>query len=145
MALLKDGEVYNECRDQTKSIYSKVLKQILDKKKLHWTKIHDQYIKLHPPDDNSSPAKFCSFPKIYKAYILFRPIVSACGTSAYKLAKFLTNILHWYCGNSFSFVKDSKGLVKSLTKQKVDPDKILAFFMSVLFLLVFLYQKPLEP
>ena len=38
-----------------------------------------------------------------------RPIVSACGTATYQLAKFLTKILKKYTGITPSFVKDSKG------------------------------------
>ena len=36
------------------------------------------------------------------------PIVSACGTATYQLAKFLTKILQRYTGITPSFVKDSK-------------------------------------
>ena len=32
LALLKDKEVYKECRDQTRAIHSKVVKQLLDLK-----------------------------------------------------------------------------------------------------------------
>ena len=46
MALLYDEEVYCECRNQTKSIHLKVLKQLLDLKKLHWTKIQGS---IHQP------------------------------------------------------------------------------------------------
>ena len=38
-----------------------------------------------------------------------RPIVSACGTVTYQLAKFLIKILQKYTGITHSFVKDSKG------------------------------------
>ena len=63
--------------------------------------------------------------------------MSACGTSTYTLAKFLTKILQLHGGNSFSFVKDNKGLVKYLKQQKVAPDetlvsfKVSAFFSNI--------------
>ena len=39
MALFHDQELYHECRDKTKSIHSKLLKQLLDLKESSWTKI----------------------------------------------------------------------------------------------------------
>ena len=58
----------------------------------------------------------------------FRPIVSACGTSMYKLANCLTKILQQYCGNNFPFVQNSKGLVESIKEQNVAADKTLVSF-----------------
>ena len=58
----------------------------------------------------------------------FKPIVLACDTSTYKSAKFLTKILQQYCGNNFSFVKESKGLAESLKEQKIAPDETLTSF-----------------
>ena len=92
------------------------------------SKFKDQYIKLHPPGNNSPPARFYGLPKIHKLNIPYGPIVSACGTSTYKLVKFLTKILQLYCGNNLSFVKDSKGLAESMKEQKVALDETFANF-----------------
>ena len=118
-------EKYHECRYQTKAIHSKVLKQLLDLRNSIRSIFKDKYIILCLPGDNSPPARFHGLPKIYKANIPFRLIVSACGTSTYRLAKFITKILQWYCGNNFPFVKDGKGLPKSPKEQGVAPDKTL--------------------
>ena len=91
-ALLNNENVNCEWRDQTKCIHSKVVKQLLGLKISVGPKFKDQYIKLHSPSDNVPPGRFYSLSKIHKA-ISFRPIVSACGTYTYKLAKFLTKIL----------------------------------------------------
>ena len=137
-ALTQWPRSHQECKDQTKSYDAKVLKQPLDPKKSHEPKFKDTYIKLFPPGDNSPPTRFYGLPKIHKANIPFRPIVSACGTSTYKLAKSLTRIIQQYCGNNFSFIKDSKGLAKGLRDIKVAPDETLvsfnvrAFFTSIL-------------
>ena len=58
----------------------------------------------------------------------FRPITSACGTSTYKLSKFLTRILQRYKGKNFCFVKDSKGLADSLKGKSLNPDETLVSF-----------------
>ena len=52
-------------------------------------------------------------------------------------------ILHWYCGNNFAFIKDSKGLAKSMKEQKVTPDETLVSFdVSALFARI---QVPVAP
>ena len=56
--------------------------------------------------------------QIHKANILLIPIVSACGTSTYKSAKYVTKIFQWYCADTFSFVKDTKGLAESLREKR---------------------------
>ena len=77
---------------------------------------------------------FMVYLKNTKQTFLFRPIVSACGTSTYKLAKFLTKLLHQYCGNNVSFIMDSKDPVHSLKEQTVAPNEILVCFdVSQLF------------
>ena len=113
MALRNEDEVYHECRNQTKSIHSKVFKQLLALKISIGPSLRDQYINLHLAGNNSPLVRFYSLRIIHKANISFRPIVSACGTSTYKVTKFLTKILQWYCGNNFSFVKDNRRLAKS--------------------------------
>ena len=59
--------------------------------------------------------------------------MSACGTSAYKLSKFLKNCQK-YTGKDLSFVKDSKGLDESLKRKTTNPDEIIVSFdFSALF------------
>ena len=74
------------------------------------------------------------FWKIHNPDVPLRPIISACGTSTYKLLKFLTRILQKYTGKNFSFVKDSKGLAESLKGKTIKPDEtIVSFDVSALF------------
>ena len=62
------------------------------------------------------------------------PIVSACGTSTYNLAKYLTKILKVYIGHTSSFVKDSKDLADKLKSIKLqDNEQIVSFHVSALF------------
>ena len=63
-----------------------------------------------------------------------RPIVSACGTSTYNLAKYLAKILKVYIGHSSSFIKDSKDLMDKLQSIKLqDNEELVSFNVSALF------------
>ena len=63
-----------------------------------------------------------------------RPIVSACGTSTYNLAKFLTRILQTYVGMTPSYVKDSQDLVSKLSYWEINEDEeLVSFDVSALF------------
>ena len=87
-----------------------------------------------PRSNSSPPARFYGLPKIHKANFPMRPIVSACGTSTYNLAKYLTKILKVYVGHSFSSVKDSKDLTDKLQSIKLqDNEEVVSFDVSALF------------
>ena len=68
---------------------SNMLKSLIGTSRLYdWSKIHYNCLL---PTGNSSPApRFYGLPKIHKANCPMHPIVSACGTATYQLAKFLT-------------------------------------------------------
>ena len=62
------------------------------------------------------------------------PIVSACGTATYQLAKFLTKILQRYTGITPSFVKDSKSFSEHLRSVCIGEDEeLVSFDISALF------------
>ena len=70
-----------------------------------------------------------------------RPIVSACGTSTYNLAKYLTRILKVYVGHTSSFVKDSKDLMDKLQSIELqDNEELVSFDVSALFTSTPVYQ-----
>ena len=63
-----------------------------------------------------------------------QPIVSACGTATYQLAKVLTKILQKYTGITYSFVKDSKGFSQYLRSVHIEQgEKLVSFNISALF------------
>ena len=63
-----------------------------------------------------------------------RPIVSACGTATYQLAKFLTKILQKYTGITPMFVKDSKGFSQYLRSVHFGKEEeLVSFDVSALF------------
>ena len=84
---------------------------------------------------NSSPApRFYGLPKIHKANCPMHPIVSACGTATYWLAKFLTKILQKYTEITPTFVKDSKCYSEYLRSVNIDTDEeLVSFDVSALF------------
>ena len=93
-----------------------------------------QYNQLLSTGNSSPPARFYGLPKIHKANCPMCPIVSACGTSTYNLAKYLTKILKVYIGHSSSFVKDSKDLMDKLQSIKLqDNEELVSFDVSALF------------
>ena len=62
------------------------------------------------------------------------PIVSACGTTTYNSAKFISNILQNYCGKTSSFVKDSTYFIKKIKHLPINPEETLVSFdVSALF------------
>ncbi|MCG8429652.1 MAG: hypothetical protein MJA29_00535, partial [Candidatus Omnitrophica bacterium] len=138
LALLNDPKVYAESRDLTRTIHNKVIATLRlinrkDEDRLYeWKK--DWYHRLLPSGSTSPPARFYGLPKIHKANCPMRPIVSACGTSTYNLAKFLTQILQTYVGKTQSFVKDSHDLVRKLSYWEIaDDEELVSFDVSALF------------
>ena len=92
------------------------------------------YNKLLPTGNTSPVPRFYGLPKIHKANCPMRPIVSACGTATYQLAKFLTKILQKYTGITPSFVKDSKGFSQYLRSVNIKQDEeLVSFDVSALF------------
>ena len=92
------------------------------------------YNKLLPTGNTSPAPRFYGLPKIHKANCPMRPIVSACGTATYQLAKFLTKILQKYTGITHSFVKDSKGFSQYLRSVHIEQDEeLVSFDVSALF------------
>ena len=51
------------------------------------------------------------------------PMVSACGTATYNTAKFITKILHHYCGKTSSFVKESTDFIKKIKHLSINPEE----------------------
>ena len=137
MALLQDTNVYQPYRDLTGQIHRQVQATLCKLKGKHgkdhqWVQL--QYKQLLPTGNSSPPARFYGLPKIHKANCPMRPIVSACGTSTYNLAKYLTKILKVYVGHSSSFVEDSKDLTDKLQSIKLqDNEELVSFDVSALF------------
>ena len=138
MALLDDTKVYKPCRDTTKKLHRDVQETLWQLTRL-WifkTKLVEQIpLQQAPPNRYSSPVpRFYGLPKIHKANCPMQPIVSACGTATYQLAKFLTKILKRYTGITPTFVKDSKCFSEYLRTVHIGKDEeLVSFDVSALF------------
>ena len=139
MALLDDTKVYKPCKDTTKKLHRDVQETLRQLNRDHgssrlywWSKKY--YNKLLPTGNTSPAPRFYGLPKIHKANCPMRPIVSACGTATYQLAKFLTKILQKYTGITPSFVKDSKGFSQYLRSVNIkQEEELVSFDVSALF------------
>ena len=136
MALLQDYNVYKPCRDIPSQIHRQVQATLHRLKGKHgkdhqWVQLH--YNQLLPTGNSSPPARFYGLPKIHKANCPMHPIVSACGTSTYNLAKYLTKILKVYIGHTSSFVKDSKDLTDKLQSIKLQDNDELVYIYLFLY------------
>ena len=103
MALLNDTKVYKPCKATTKKLHRDIQESLQKLNREHgtsrlynWSKLY--YNKLLPTGNSSPAPRFYGLPKIHKANCPMHPIVSACGTATYQLAKFLTKILQRYTG-----------------------------------------------
>ena len=139
MDLLNDTKTYQPCKDTTKKLHRDVQESLRKLNREHGTsRLHDWsklYYNRLLPTGNSSPApRFYGLPKIHKTNCPMRPIVSACGTATYQLAKFLTKILQRYTGITPSFVKDSKSFSDHLRTVKISgEEELVSFDVSALF------------
>ena len=72
--------------------------------------------------------------RIHKSNCPVYPIVSACGTATYQLAKFLTKVLQRYTEITLTFVKDSKCFSEYLRSVHLRRDEeLVSFDVSALF------------
>ena len=131
--------VYKPFRDTTKKLHRDVQEALQKLNREHrtdrlswWSKMY--YNKLLPTGNSSPTPRFYGLPKIHKANCPMCPIVSACGTATYQLAKFLTKILQRYTGITPMFVKDSKCFSEYLRSVNIDRDEeLVSFDISALF------------
>ena len=139
MALLDDTKVYKPCKDTTRKLHRDVQEALQKLNREHgtnrlswWSKMY--YNKLFPTGNSSPAPRFYGLPKIHKANCPMCPIVSACGTATYQLAKFLTKILKKYTGITPMFVKDSRCFSEYLRSVQIDMDEeLVSFDISTLF------------
>ena len=139
MDLLNDTKTYKPCKDTTKRLHRDIQESLRRLNREHGSsRLHDWsklYYNRLLPTGNSSPApRFYGLPKIHKTNCPMRPIVSACGTATYQLAKFLTKILQRYTGITPSFVKDSKSFSDHLRMVEISgEEELVSFDISALF------------
>ena len=67
-------------------------------------------------------------PKIHKANIPLRPIVSAVGSPTYDLAKYLSSLLQPHIGQTDSYIKDSTHFISKIKDLVLEEDDLLLSF-----------------
>jgi len=121
-----DGDWFREVlkfEDKTNRFLSKLLKN----------KIIDRYLYEHLFISSSRPGILYGLPKVHKPNCPIRPILSAIGTSGYKLAKYLLKFLAPLTTNIYS-VKDSFDFVNDIRKIPNSNSLVMASFdISSLF------------
>lgn len=72
--------------------------------------------------------KLYGLPKVHKANVPLRPIVSQVDSPTYNLAKHVAGVLQPLVGKTSSFVKDSRHFVDIIKSLKMEPGDILVSF-----------------
>ena len=83
------------------------------------------YNKIRPR--HKQPPRIYGLPKIHKANVPLRPIVSCVNTFAYDLSAFLANILSPLTGNS-GFMTNSAHFVSTISSETILDNEIMVFF-----------------
>ena len=90
------------------------------------------YHQLRP--SGSQPPRIYGLPKIHKAEVPLRPIVSCIGAPSYQLSKHIASLISPLAGKTDSHVRNSKHFVEVMTGLRVEEDEMLVSFdVSSLF------------
>ena len=90
------------------------------------------YHQLRP--SGSQPPRIYGLPKIHKAEVPLRPIVSCIGAPSYQLSKHIASLISPLAGKTDSHVKNSKHFVEVMSDLRVEEDEMLVSFdVSSLF------------
>ena len=84
------------------------------------------YKKLYPT--GAGTPKFYGLPKVHKAGVPLRPIVSSIGAVSYETSKELSKILKPLVGQSPYHVHNNQEFLQQLQEQKLGPDDIIMFY-----------------
>ena len=130
--LLSDGKTYSKLNKDPTTTYKnkllKLLKELKDKGSI------DQFLydKLRPVA--SVVPCIYGLPKVHKANIPVRPIVSSIGSVCYNLARFLADLLSPLVGKSPHHIQNSQDFVEQIKDLKLEEDEILiSYDVTALF------------
>ena len=84
------------------------------------------YNKIRPR--HKQPPRICGLPKIHKADVPLRPIVSCVNTFAYDLSAYLANILSPLTGKSEYTVTNSAHFVSTVSNETILDNEIMVSF-----------------
>ena len=105
-ALLSDSKTYKKLKGDPTAKFKRqfvtALKDLKDRKVISW----EFHKKLYPTTDQ--PPRFYGLPKVHKANMPLRPIVSGIGSISYNCSKHLAEVLTCLVGKTDAYVKNSK-------------------------------------
>ncbi|XP_072037413.1 uncharacterized protein [Amphiura filiformis] len=130
--LLEDTKTYTPLkRDPTGPCKSKVTAKL---KELHEDGAIDVKLKLQLNPTAETIPTFYGLPKVHKANVPLRPIVSSIGAVTYDIAKFLAKILGPLVGKSEHHILNSKDFADKISDLSLEPDEtITSFDVTALF------------
>ena len=97
------------------------------------------YKRLYPTGAGSP--KYYGLPKIHKAGVPLKPIISSRGSATYETAKELAKIIKPMVERSPHYVQNNKDFLDSIKNIKIQPDEcIMSYDVSALFTFI-----PIEP
>ncbi|XP_046401606.1 uncharacterized protein LOC124167667 [Ischnura elegans] len=82
--------------------------------------------RLYPPAP--APPKLYGVPKIHKANVPLRPIVSSIGAPTYQLARYLAGILSEHIGHGDHHIQNSSKFVKTIADMRLESTDIMVSF-----------------
>ena len=131
-ALVQDPKTYKAIKKDPTDKYQTQLVNILRKWNTAKSIPEWLYRKLYPT--GAQPPRVYGLPKIHKASVPLRPIVSSICAVTYNVAKFLAKTLSPLVGKTEHFVKDSRDFVSKIKDLEVPPgQKLISYDVSALF------------
>jgi hypothetical protein len=131
LSMLDDGTYKKLKGDPTCNVERKITKMLTKcEKDGYITRKHRLY--LQP--NCSTPPQLYGLPKVHKANIPLRPIVSTIGSPVYRLSKMLARILTPLSGKTESYIKNSTDFAKKIHDTELNEnDKLVSFDVVSLF------------
>ena len=129
--LLKQN-TYRELVADPTNMYKKKLISLLKTTKSEGGMNNTTYRRLYPTGAVSP--KYYGLPKIHKAGVPLRPIISSRGSATYETAKELAKIIKPLVGRSPHHVQNNKDFLASIRNIKLQPGKcLMSYDVSALF------------
>ncbi len=130
--LLNDESTYSKIKRDPTTQYKKQLVGILQRLEREEAITPTQKKHLYPTSEDTP--KFYGLPKIHKAQVPLRPIVSSIGSISYNVAGLVARIIGPLAGKTKYHLKNSVDLVSKMKDLTLDKEEILVSYdVSALF------------
>jgi hypothetical protein len=132
--IMKKEEYFNKLKKLVDSSEYEVIKSnptsCLERKVNEALKLKEikKYTRLELAPRYCKAPHIYGLPKIHKADVPLRPIVSSIGSPSHDLAKYLVKIINPVLGTSTSFVKNSTEFVKEIQGKDIDQRHLIVSF-----------------